>query len=144
MGKRDEKARGGWVDWLADRALRGMIALALALPHETRVRLMGCTVRRIIAPLAGYRRRSMENLAHVWPGMPEAERRRMIIDVAHASPRMVEEVLQLSDRPVILSHGGFKGVCDSARNLEDALMIELAESGALIGVGFWEGKAQAS
>jgi microsomal dipeptidase-like Zn-dependent dipeptidase len=69
----------------------------------------------------------------------EAERRRMIIDVAHASPRMVEEVLQLSDRPVILSHGGFKGVCDSARNLEDALMIELAESGALIGVGFWEG-----
>jgi microsomal dipeptidase-like Zn-dependent dipeptidase len=69
----------------------------------------------------------------------EAGRRRMIVDVAHASPAMVEEVLALSERPVILSHGGFKGVCDSARNLEDSLMIKLAEHGALIGVGFWEG-----
>ncbi len=69
----------------------------------------------------------------------QADRRRMIIDVAHASPRMVEDVLALSERPVILSHGGFKGVCDSARNLDDALMIKLAEHGALIGVGFWGG-----
>jgi microsomal dipeptidase-like Zn-dependent dipeptidase len=71
----------------------------------------------------------------------EANRRSMVIDVAHAAPRMVEDVLELIDRPVILSHGGFKGVCDSARNLEDALMIQLAEHGALIGVGFWAGAA---
>ncbi len=69
----------------------------------------------------------------------QADRRRMVIDIAHASPRMVEDVLELSNRPVILSHGGFKGVCDSARNLDDALMIKLAEHGALIGVGFWNG-----
>jgi microsomal dipeptidase-like Zn-dependent dipeptidase len=50
-------------------------------------------------------------------------------------------VLDLIDRPVILSHGGFKGICDSPRNLEDSLMIELAEHGALIGVGFWDGAA---
>ena len=71
----------------------------------------------------------------------EANRRSMVIDIAHAAPRMVEDVLELIDRPVILSHGGFKGVCDSARNLEDALMIQLAEHGALIGVGFWAGAA---
>ncbi|HIF99888.1 MAG TPA: peptidase M19, partial [Myxococcales bacterium] len=71
----------------------------------------------------------------------EANRRSMVIDVAHAAPRMVEDVLELIDRPVILSHGGFKGVCDSARNLEDSLMIQLAEHGALIGVGFWAGAA---
>ena len=69
----------------------------------------------------------------------EAERRKMVIDVAHASPDMVRDVLALSTRPVILSHGGFKGACDSARNLEDDLMIELARHGALIGVGFWDG-----
>ena len=69
----------------------------------------------------------------------EASRRRMIIDVAHASPQMVRDVLELSKRPVILSHGGFKGLCDTARNLEDELMIELAQQGALIGVGFWDG-----
>ena len=71
----------------------------------------------------------------------EADRRSMVIDVAHAAPRMVVEVLDLIDRPVILSHGGFKGICDSPRNLEDSLMIELAEHGALIGVGFWNGAA---
>jgi microsomal dipeptidase-like Zn-dependent dipeptidase len=71
----------------------------------------------------------------------DADRRSMVIDVAHASPQMVRDVLEILDRPVILSHGGFKGVCDSARNLDDALMIELAEHGALIGVGFWGGAA---
>ena len=69
----------------------------------------------------------------------EATRRHMVIDVAHASPRMVRDVLAISTRPVILSHGGFKGICDTARNLEDELMVELAEHGALIGVGFWDG-----
>jgi len=69
----------------------------------------------------------------------EAKRRGMIIDVAHASPRMVEEVLELGPRPVILSHGGFKGICDSPRNLEDSLMVEIARHGGLIGLGFWKG-----
>jgi membrane dipeptidase len=65
--------------------------------------------------------------------------RRMIVDVAHASPQMVRDVLEASERPVILSHGGFKGVCDTARNLDDSLMVEIAEHGGLIGVGVWDG-----
>ncbi len=69
----------------------------------------------------------------------EANRRRMVVDVAHASPQMVEDVLAMTERPVILSHGGFKGVCDSARNLSDELMKKLARHGGLVGVGFWEG-----
>lgn len=69
----------------------------------------------------------------------EADRRGMTIDVAHASPQMVRDVLALIESPVILSHGGFKGVCDEGRNLDDGLMQELAEHGALIGVGFWDG-----
>jgi len=62
----------------------------------------------------------------------------MIIDVAHASPRMVADVLQESTSPVILSHGGLKGVCDTARNLDDELMQEIAESGGLVGIGYWD------
>ena len=69
----------------------------------------------------------------------EAERRRMVVDIAHASPARVEDVLAMSGRPVILSHGGFKGVCDSARKFDADLMVKLAEHGALIGVGFWDG-----
>ena len=62
----------------------------------------------------------------------------LIIDVAHASPAMVRDVLEMSERPVILSHGGVKGACDTARNLEDSLMKEIANKGGILGVGFWD------
>ena len=62
----------------------------------------------------------------------------IIIDVAHASPAMVRDVLSMSDRPVILSHGGIKGACDTSRNLDDELMLEIANRGGIIGIGYWE------
>ena len=61
----------------------------------------------------------------------------MIVDVAHASPQMVRDVLALTTRPVILSHGGVKGACDTARNFEDELMRDIARAGGLIGIGYW-------
>ncbi len=63
----------------------------------------------------------------------------LIVDVAHASPKMVEDILDLSPRPVILSHGGMKGVCDQGRNLDDDLMRRIAEAGGLVGIGYWAG-----
>ena len=63
----------------------------------------------------------------------------MIIDVAHASPAMVADVLDLSTAPVILSHGGLKGVCDTDRNLSDDLMQQMAAQGGLVGIGYWKG-----
>ena len=63
-----------------------------------------------------------------------ADEKAMIIDVAHASPSMVTDVLALSKRPVILSHGGVKGVCDTARNLDDDLMKQIAAHGGLVGI----------
>jgi microsomal dipeptidase-like Zn-dependent dipeptidase len=62
----------------------------------------------------------------------------LIIDVAHASPRMVADALAISQSPVMLSHGGVKGTCDSARNLADPLMQDIAGSGGLIGIGYWD------
>ncbi|APX24201.1 MAG: lauroyl acyltransferase [Rhodobacteraceae bacterium] len=101
MGSKEAKTRGGWSDWLTDRVARGLIATALALPHRTRVRLMGWLLRRVVGPLAGYRQRAMENLAHVWPDMPEAERRR-IAEAAcdNAGRTMIEnyDVAGLLDR----------------------------------------------
>ena len=62
----------------------------------------------------------------------------LIIDIAHASPQMVREVLAMTSRPTILSHGGLKGHCDTPRNFDDALMLEFAASGGLLGVGSWD------
>ncbi|MEL7538605.1 MAG: membrane dipeptidase [Pseudomonadota bacterium] len=62
----------------------------------------------------------------------------MIIDIAHASPRAVSDVLDITTRPVMLSHGGMRGHCKSARNLDDELMKRMASKGGLLGIGFWK------
>lgn len=69
----------------------------------------------------------------------EAEARGMIIDIAHSSESVARDVLAMTTRPVIVSHTGLKGHCDTARNFSDALMVEIAERGGLIGIGFWDG-----
>jgi len=53
--------------------------------------------------------------------------------------QMVADVLAISRLPVILSHGGMTGTCDSPRNLPDALMRQIADSGGLIGIGYFAG-----
>lgn len=63
----------------------------------------------------------------------------MIVDVAHSSERVVRDVLAATDRPIIVSHTGLRGHCDSPRNLPDDLTKEIAAEGGLIGVGFWDG-----
>jgi len=67
-----------------------------------------------------------------------ADELELIIDIAHASPQMVRDVLAITKRPVILSHGGVKGICNTARNLNDDLMIEIASRGGLLGIGYWD------
>lgn len=61
--------------WLTDRIARLLIGLMLALPYRWRVPLMGRIMRHLIGPLAGYQRRAQENLAMIWPDLPQAQRR---------------------------------------------------------------------
>lgn len=63
----------------------------------------------------------------------------MIVDIAHSSEKVVDDVLAVSTRPVVVSHTGVRGACDSARNLSDAHMRAIAAKGGLIGIGFWPG-----
>jgi len=62
----------------------------------------------------------------------------IMIDVAHSSEKVVDEVLNLSVKPLIVSHTGFHGNCKTARNISDELMIRIAKAGGIIGVGFWD------
>jgi microsomal dipeptidase-like Zn-dependent dipeptidase len=66
------------------------------------------------------------------------EARRMFIDLAHASPRLIDDVLSLATRPVLVSHTGVKGTCDNTRNLSDDQLRRIAATGGVIGIGFWE------
>ncbi len=62
----------------------------------------------------------------------------LIFDVSHLSEKATFELLELSTRPVINTHTGFKGKCKNERNLSDELAKAIAEKGGIIGVGFWD------
>ena len=68
-----------------------------------------------------------------------AQARQMIIDVAHSSPAVVEDVLDMATRPIVVSHTGVYGACASARNISDVQMQRIAAAGGLIAMGYWEG-----
>jgi membrane dipeptidase len=61
----------------------------------------------------------------------------IIIDVAHSSPAVVEDVLALDDKPVIVSHTGIHSHCPGPRNIPDELMKRIAGRGGIVGIGFW-------
>jgi microsomal dipeptidase-like Zn-dependent dipeptidase len=67
------------------------------------------------------------------------DEKEIIIDLAHASEAMARDVLSITERPVVISHTGLKGHCDSPRNYPDSLMQEIAEKGGLIALGYWDG-----
>jgi microsomal dipeptidase-like Zn-dependent dipeptidase len=66
------------------------------------------------------------------------EARRMIVDLAHASPQTIEDVLATATRPVVVSHTGVKGTCDNTRNLSDEQLKAIAGTGGVIGIGYWD------
>lgn len=90
MAKPDKQDRS-FGSWLSDRLIRGLIALALALPYARRVRFVGWITRALIAPIAGYQSRAMQNLALVYPNMPLRERRRIARAVADNAGRTLIE-----------------------------------------------------
>lgn len=64
---------------------------------------------------------------------------RMLVDLAHVSPRSFDEALAAATRPVVVSHTGVQATCAGPRNLTDDQLRHLAINGALIGIGFWDG-----
>ncbi len=65
------------------------------------------------------------------------EEKKILVDLAHASPQTVAEVLAAATRPVVVSHTGVKGTCDGPRNLSDAQLAALKKNGALVGIGYF-------
>jgi membrane dipeptidase len=62
----------------------------------------------------------------------------VFVDLAHAAPRVIDEVLAMAARPVIVSHTGVKGTCDNTRNLSDDQLRRIAQTGGIVGIGFWD------
>jgi len=62
----------------------------------------------------------------------------ILVDLAHAAPRMIDDVLTMATRPVVVSHTGLKGTCEHIRNLSDEHVRRIAATGGVIGIGYWD------
>jgi microsomal dipeptidase-like Zn-dependent dipeptidase len=69
----------------------------------------------------------------------EMERLGMLVDLAHASRRTIDDVLAMAKKPVVFSHTGVSGTCNSPRNIPDDVLERTARNGGLVGIGFFEG-----
>jgi membrane dipeptidase len=66
------------------------------------------------------------------------EAKHMLVDVAHASPQTIDDVLAIATKPVLVSHTGVKGTCDGPRNLSDDHVKGIAATGGVIGIAYFD------
>lgn len=62
----------------------------------------------------------------------------MLIDLAHASRPLIDDVLAMATRPLLASHTGVEGTCPGPRNLSDKHLQGIAATGGVIGIGYWD------
>lgn len=61
----------------------------------------------------------------------------MILDVAHASESVIDDIISISSAPVVNSHTGVRGVCNNTRNLSDRHIQGIADTGGVLGIAFF-------
>ena len=66
------------------------------------------------------------------------EKQNILLDLAHASSAVIDAAVEISTRPVIVSHTGVRGTCDNNRNLTDEQIRKIASTGGVIGIGYWD------
>lgn len=63
----------------------------------------------------------------------------IIMDLAHASPKTIDDALAVATRPMVVSHTGVAATCPGPRNLTDDQLRAITAKGGLIGIGYFEG-----
>jgi len=67
----------------------------------------------------------------------EMNRLGMIIDVSHLCEVSFEDVLSLTQAPVIASHSNARAICGHDRNLTDEQLIAVKNNGGVVGINFY-------
>lgn len=60
----------------------------------------------------------------------------IIVDLAHASKRTAMDVLQISNKPVMISHANIKSIHDHKRNVDDEVLELISSNKGVIGLSF--------
>jgi membrane dipeptidase len=63
----------------------------------------------------------------------------ILVDLSHLNEKGFWDVARLSDAPLVATHSGAHALCPSSRNLTDAQLDAIGETGGLVGVNFHVG-----
>jgi membrane dipeptidase len=63
----------------------------------------------------------------------------MLVDMSHVSPDTMEDVLRVTQAPIIFSHSSARALCDHPRNVPDAILRMLPKNGGVVMVSFVPG-----
>ncbi len=66
------------------------------------------------------------------------QEKNMIVDIAHSSPNLLNDIFEISTKPVVSSHTGVQGTCETVRNLSDKHLKKIAETGGLISIAMFK------
>lgn len=69
----------------------------------------------------------------------EMNRLGMVIDLAHITAPGFYQVLEISEQPVLFTHGNCRALYDHPRNLTDDQIKALAQQGGVMGISFVKG-----
>lgn len=136
--KSDSEAVGGFLGLEGSQALRGDLSKLDDL-YRAGFRMIAPTHffdTEISGSASGVSKGGLTATGREW--VKQVEARHMLIDLAHASPQTIDEVTVIATRPVVISHTGVRGVCNNNRNLPDQQLEEVAKTGGVVGVGFWD------
>lgn len=68
----------------------------------------------------------------------QMEEKHILVDLSHASTKLIDDVLAIATKPILISHSGVKGTCDNIRNLSDKHLIQIAKTGGIIGIAMFK------
>ena len=66
----------------------------------------------------------------------EMNRLGMIVDISHVTPKVMHDVLDIAESPVMYSHSSAKALTDHPRNVPDDVLRRLAKNGGVVMVTF--------
>jgi len=69
----------------------------------------------------------------------EMNRLGMVVDVSHVADKTFFDALEVTTKPVMLTHSSMRAISDVPRNVTDEMLWALAENGGVVGITFGEG-----
>lgn len=114
----DERTVGTFRQRLSAFMSLGLIRLARLLPYRPRIRLGGWVVENIVSPLAGHRKRILDNLEMVMPELEHEERERIVRAVPNNVGRTIFELFSGDDFIKVARETPIEG--EGLRALEEA------------------------